>query len=122
MEYVGYVFGIFGLMAFLQVSSLKGRVEALERALAGMQGTSYHDERQALLSAARKYIGQKVMIRLKEDHADADIISYGNTKHGSNTILDADDEWLDVLIETPKGNKEKLIRLESVESISKTAE
>lgn len=122
MEYVGYIFGIFGLMAFLQVSSLKERVDALERALAGMKGTSYHDERSSLVNAARNYIGQKVTIKLKEDHMDGDIISYGNTKNGSNTITDADDEWLCVLVETPKGNKEKLIRLESVESISTVTE
>ena len=42
---------------------------------------------------------------------------YGNTKHGSNTILDADEEWMLVRIETPKGTKEKLIRMESIARI-----
>lgn len=57
-------------------------------------------------------------IDLKEDHEDVDIINYGNTKHGSNTVLDADNEWLLVRIETPKKTVEKLIRMESVERIS----
>ena len=41
MEYIGFVFGIFGLMAYLQVSGLKNRVVTLERELAKMQGTSF---------------------------------------------------------------------------------
>ena len=37
MEYVAFVFGIFGLMAFLQVSSLKNKVNSLEEQLAQVQ-------------------------------------------------------------------------------------
>ena len=40
MEVIGFVFGIFGLMAYLQVSSLKSRIDELERELTGMKGTS----------------------------------------------------------------------------------
>ena len=83
-----------------------------------MKGTSYHEDRTALVKSVREYIGQKVNIDLKEDHEDVDIINYGNTKHGSNTVLDADNEWLLVRIETPKKTVEKLIRMESVERIS----
>ena len=118
MEYIGYIFGIFGLFAYLQVSSLKKRVDDLERELTKIKGTSYHEDRTALLDAAKTYVGQGVCIELKEDHEDIDIINYGNTKHGSNTILDADNEWLLIKIKTPKGDKEKLIRMESVERIS----
>ncbi|MBR4163741.1 MAG: hypothetical protein IKR11_09480 [Solobacterium sp.] len=118
MEYIGFVFGIFGFMAYLQISSLKGRIDDLERELTKMKGTSYHEDRKALLQAAGSYIGQKVNIDLKEDHEDVDIFNYGNTKHGSNMILDADEEWILLQIETPKGTKEKLIRMESVERIS----
>ena len=57
-------------------------------------------------------------LELEEDHEDVDVTMYGNTKHGSNTILDVDDEWMLVRIDTPKGTKEKLLRLESVERIS----
>ena len=45
-------------------------------------------------------------------------MSYGNSKHGTNTIVDVDDEWMLVHIETPKTSKDKLIRLESIERIS----
>ena len=82
-----------------------------------MQGTSFHDDRRALLQAARQLIGQKVEIEMKEDHMDADIINYGNTSYGANTILDADDDWLLIRIDSPKESKDKLIRLESVKRL-----
>jgi outer membrane protein len=37
MEYIGIVFGIFGLVAYVELSSLKKRVAALEKELAGIQ-------------------------------------------------------------------------------------
>ena len=118
MEYIGFVFGIFGLLAYLQVSQLKTKVNELESQLAKIQGTSYHDDRLALKSAARKYIGETVQIKLKEDYMDADIVNYGNTKHGSNIILDVDEDWLLIQINGPKGSKEKLIRLEAIQNIT----
>ncbi len=117
MEYLGLVFGIFGFMAFLEVSSLKRRISSLEEALARTEGTALHADRQSLLRAAEQYIGQEVEIELKEDHGDVDIMMYGNSKHGANTILDVDEEWMLVRIKMPKGEKEKLIRMESVARI-----
>ncbi len=117
MEYLAFVFGIFGLMAFLEASSLKKRVAALEESLTKTRGISFHEERQSLVTAAKDYIGQEVILGFKEDHGDVDVINYGNTKHGSNTILDVDEDWMLVRIGTPKGEKEKLIRMESVERI-----
>lgn len=118
MEYAAFIFGIFGLMAYMQVSSLKGRIDEMERQLTQMKGTSYHEDRTALLQAAKTYMNKAVNIDLKEDHGDIDIMNYGNTKHGTNTILDADNEWLLVRIETPKAVKTKLLRMESIERIS----
>lgn len=94
MEYVGIVFGIFGLFAYLQLSSLKKRINKLEEELAGIAGTSLFEERRALLDAVETYIGKQVIIDLKEDCEDVDIVMYGNSKHGTNTILDADHDWL----------------------------
>ena len=122
MEYVGFVFGIFGLLAYLQCSSLKKRVIALEEELADIAGTSSFEERRALLDAARSYIGKQVNLELKEDCEDADIVMYGNTKHGTNTILDADGDWILVRIDSAKGSKEKLIRAGSVQRISLVSE
>ena len=117
MEYAAFVFGIFGLFAFLESSSLKNRVKALEDQLAGIEGTTAFEDRLALLEIIRSLIGQKVRIDLKEDCEDVDVVMYGNTKHGSNTILDADEDWVLVRIESAKGTKEKLIRLSSIRGI-----
>lgn len=118
MEYVGFVFGIFGLLAYIELFSLKKKVVALEEELAGIAGTSSYEERRALLDAAQAYIGKQVILDLKEDCEDADIVMYGNTKHGTNTILDADKDWILVRIDSAKGSKEKLIRAGSIQRIS----
>ena len=117
MEYAAFAFAVFGLMAYLQVSSLKNRVTVLEEQLAGMKGTALHEERAGLQRAARALLGQSVELELKEDQEDTDIVMYGNTKHGSNTILDVDEEWMLIHVCTPRGEKDKLIRLGSVQSI-----
>ena len=103
-------------------SSLKSRIDALEEQLSKVGGTTYHAGRQDLLRAARSYVGQKVSLDLKEDHEDVDVVMYGNTRHGSNTVLDVDDDWMLVRIDTPKGTKTKLIRLGSIEGISQDQE
>lgn len=118
MEYLGFIFGIFGLLAYLQITPLKRRMDKLEEELTRTKGTSFHEDRQSLMNAVRSYTGEKVILTLKEDYVDADIVSYGNTKHGSNTILDADEDWMLIRIETSKGNKQKLIRMESIQSVS----
>lgn len=118
MQYIGFIFGIFGLLAYLELSSLKKRINDLERQMTAMQGTSYHEDRKNLVKVAQSYFNQKVDIDLKEDHQDVDIMMYGNSRHGSNIILDADEEWMLLRIETPKDVKTKLIRLESVARIS----
>ena len=117
MQYVAFAFAIFGFLAYLELSSLKKRIDELERQLTKMQGTSFHEDRKSLLQAAKTYVGQKVNLEMKEDHNDVDVMMYGNTKHGSNTILDADEEWMLVRVKTPKGTKEKLIRMESIARI-----
>ena len=125
MEYmgiIGFIFGIFGLLAYFEVPKLKSRVTDLERELTKMQGTSFHEDRAALQEAAKNYIGQPVKLELDEDHGDVDIMMYGNTKHGTNEILDVDGEWLLVRVVTPKGTKEKLIRMESVARIGVVGE
>ena len=118
MEYLGIIFGIFGLLAYAELASLKKNVTALEKELAGIAGTPSFEERRALLDAVESYIGKQVVLDLKEDCADADIMMYGNSKHGSNTILDADDDWILVHIDSAKGSKEKLIRAGSVQRVS----
>ena len=118
MEYVAFVFGIFGLIAYIQLSTLRDRVKELESQMAGMEGTSFHDDRVSLRKVVESYKGSRVKIDLKEDYEDADIVIYGNTKHGSNTIIDVDEDWILLRVETPKGTKDKLIRLQAVENLT----
>ena len=122
MEYLGFIFGIFGLLAYLKMSELENRLTKLERELTAMRGTSYHEDRKNLVQAVKSYTGKKVSIELKEDNEDIDIMNYGNTRHGSNIILDSDEEWLLLKIVTPKGDKTKLIRMESVKRVSVISE
>ena len=118
MEYIGFVFGIFGLMAYLQISPLKKRVSELEEQLSKFNGTSYSEHRKSLRKIASDLIGKDVKIELKEDDQDIDITMYGNTKYGSNTIMDVDEEWLLVRIQSKNRDIEKLIRLNSITKIS----
>ena len=118
MEYLGFIFGLFGLFTYIELASLKKKVTALEKELSGIAGTPSFEERRALLDAVESYIGKQVVLDLKEDCEDADIMMYGNSKHGSNTILDADGDWILVRIDSAKGSKEKLIRAGSVQRIS----
>ena len=122
MEYVGFIFGIFGLLAYVQLSSLKKKVTALEEELAGIAGTPSYEERRSLLDTVESCIGKPVILELKEDCEDADIIMYGNSRHGTNTILEADADWILVRIDSAKGSKEKLIRAGSVQRISLVSE
>ena len=118
MEYLGIVFGIFGLCAFAEVCVLKSKVTALEAQLGKIAGTPQYEERQSLIRAATDYIGRQVRIDLKEEYQDVEITMYGNTKSGSNTILDVDDDWILVQVISAKGTKQILIRAEAVQSIT----
>ncbi|MBE6117032.1 MAG: hypothetical protein E7188_00610 [Erysipelotrichaceae bacterium] len=117
MEYLGFIFGVFGLMAYLQVSSLKRRLDLVEKQLTGVEGTTYAEDRTSLMKMIRECTGKSVTIDLKEDNEDPDIMMYGNTAQGTNAVLDVDDRWMLVRIESKKGTKEKLIRLDSVQTI-----
>ena len=118
MEYVALVFSLMGLYAFCQAGELKRRMDKLEGELTKMKGTSFNEARKDLVRLAKDYAGKSVNIGLKEDYMDADIVTYGNTKHGSNTIIDVDDEWMIVKIITPKTEKIKMIRMEEIQTIS----
>ena len=117
MGLIIFIFGIFGFMAYYEVTGLKKRVNALEAQLAQTTGTSAYNDRQSLITMVQGCIGKKVHIDLKEDYEDVDIVMYGNANHGSNTILDVDEEWVLIHIESPRTVKEKLIRIESIQSI-----
>ncbi|MBE6989747.1 MAG: hypothetical protein E7426_03245 [Ruminococcaceae bacterium] len=117
MEYVAFVFGIFGLVAFLEISSLKGRIRSLEAQLRSLSGTDYAAEKQSLIEAAKAYIGQTVRLSFSEDEKDPDAV-LASIKMGTCTLLDVDENWLLVHIVHNKSSKDKLIRVDSVTGIS----
>ena len=117
MEYLAFVFGIFGFMAFLSLSSLKGRVRSLELQLRSLQGTAYAAEKSSLVTAAQDYIGRPVKLIFHEDAEDADVLRAG-LSNGCCILMDADQDWLLVHIEANKTVKDKLLRADSVKSVS----
>ena len=117
MSTLGLIFGILGFIAFIEVFSLQSRIKVLERELQKVDGTSFAESARSLSAAVKEQIGKSVKIDLKEDEQDVDIVMYGNTAHGSNTVIDADGEWMLIRVEGPKGVKENLIRLSSVQGI-----
>ena len=117
MEYVAYVFGLFGFMAYLQMSSMKKRICDLEKQMSKLSGTSYAENRKSLKKIVGDLTGRDVNITQKEDQQDADIMMYGNTKYGNNIIRDVDDEWVLVRVVSAKKNADKLIRLDSIRRI-----
>ena len=116
MEYAAFVFAIFGLMAYVSMSSLKNRVSALEDQLSKIKGTTGFESRESLRKLVTDNIGQKVYLKMREDYTDQDIYLAVYQKKGI-TILDADEGWALVSIETPKKTLTKLIRIESIQSV-----
>lgn len=119
MEYLGLIFGIFGLCAFAEVTGLKKRLRALEDQMAKTKGTTQYEERQSLFQQVQNNLGQKVKLSFKNGLGDIDVLNYGSNKNGSVTVMDTDGEWVQLLLEGPKGNKEKLIRLSNISGITK---
>ena len=117
MEYIGFVFGIFGLMAYLSMGSLKNRVARLERELQSLQGNGYSLERASLAESLKAWIGKPVQFTFREDEQDVDCVMAGK-KTGPVVLLDTDGEWMLVEIQKGKQKKQKLLRVSSVRGVS----
>lgn len=117
METVVICFSIFGFLAFCSVFSLSKRVSKLETQLSKVEGTSFYENRRVIVEAVNTYMGKSVIIGMREEETDFDVINYGNSKYGKNVIIDADEDWMLVEITSKKGTKEKLLRISSVISI-----
>ncbi len=57
MGIIGFIFGIFGLLAYCSMAPLKRRIEVLESALSKMEGTTFHESREPLYRIAQDCIG-----------------------------------------------------------------
>lgn len=118
MEYMGFIFGFFGFLAYIELSSLKGRVRNLESQLSHTHGSFLQKERLGLAQGAKSCIGKPVRINLKENYADLELATCSSKKSGNLVILDADQDWLLLRISSPKGDQKKLIRIEALQSLS----
>ena len=116
MEYVAFFFGILGLFAFLNQSSLKKRVADLEKQMRALSGTDYAKEMRSLHEAAQGLVGQTVKLGFREDEEDSDVLAAALGK-GACTLVDVDSGWLLVRIEHHGVVKEKLLRLDALKSI-----
>ena len=116
MQYAAFVFGIFGLFAYLEVSSLKKRIDDLEEQMRSTPGTQYAEAKESFVRVARQYIGRAVTLEMKEDELDQDVMMCW-MKKGTCTLIDMDDDWMLVKTEYGKTVKTKLIRTRSVERI-----
>ncbi len=117
MGTLGFVFGIFGLLAYLQTSSLKSRIADLERQMRQIEGTDYAETKKSLAEAAKGYVGQNIQLGFKEDEEDPDVL-VSNMKAGMCKLMDADEDWLLVRVTHHGAVREKLIRIDSIKSIS----
>lgn len=120
METIGFIFGIFGLLAFCEVSTLQHRVKKLEKAFeehfASAKGSPSYEERMALLKLIKSYVGKKVILEFQSEEFDFYEVRTSSGK-GSCTILDADKDWVLVNLNYGKVNKDKLIRLKEISRI-----
>lgn len=118
MNYVTFVFVIFGFLVYCEQSSLKKRIRKIEEQLTVTRGTSYFQSKESLKKLAQSYIGKNVQINLREEMENLEVVINGKVKGGTNVILDVDDEWMIVRITGPKKSFEKLLRLTAVESLT----
>ncbi|MBR2672063.1 MAG: hypothetical protein IKE27_07665 [Oscillospiraceae bacterium] len=116
MEYVAFIFAIFGFFAYIELSKLKNRVNDLEAQLSKIKGTSHFESAQTIKKLVEQNLGRRVYLNLREGYEDQEIYMAVYQKR-EIVMVDADGGWILVNVGSPKGTLEKLIRVESIQSI-----
>ncbi|MBR2806913.1 MAG: hypothetical protein IKE18_09085 [Oscillospiraceae bacterium] len=116
MEYVAFIFAIFGFFAYIELSKLKNRVNDLEAQLSKVKGTSHFESAQTIKKLVEQNLGRRVYLNLREGYEDQEIYMAVYQKR-EIVMVDADGGWILVNVGSPKGTLEKLIRVESIQSI-----
>ena len=116
MEYVAFIFAIFGFFAYIELSKLKNRVNDLEAQLSKVKGTSHFESAQTIKKLVEQNLGRRVYLNLREGYEDQEIYMALYQKR-EIVMVDADGGWILVNVGSPKGTLEKLIRVESIQSI-----
>lgn len=117
MEMIVFMLAIMVFVATTEISTLKRRVDQLEKQLTHMEGTDYHQDRQDLIKVIDQYRGQSVSISLKEDYTDVELVLSSQQSDSEVTVIDVDSDWLHLKITDSTSSKEKLIRMEAVASV-----
>lgn len=115
MDFLYKVGAILGLLAFCQVSAVASKLRRIERDWAGGQRLGQGGTKEDIAKVLAPCIGKEVFLDFYEDE-DMDLLSVS----GKNKIilLDIDPKWILVHIQTPKAQKDKLIRISSVKGVS----
>ena len=116
MEFLYKMGAIFGLLAFFQVSAVAARLRRLERS----ENSVLHAERSSVKDDMTKilapYTGKRIQLDFYENEEDMDLINI--SKQNKIILLDMDEKWALVRIETSKNHRDKLIRISSIKGVS----
>ena len=121
MEYVAFIFAIFGFFAYIELSKLKNRVNDLEAQLSKVKGTSHFESVQTIKKLVEQNLGRRVYLNLREGYEDQEIYMAVYQKR-EIVMVDTDGGWILVNVGSPKGTLQKLIRTESIQSIDVVSE
>ncbi len=122
-DFTGWIFvclvlGGFGLSAYLKLDDVKKRLRSLEEALEKIDGTDYALKRRELREQAQALIGEVVVVSFKEEeNIDPEVVQ-GNASPATNTLLDADEDWVLLEMKSLKETKTILLRLDGVDAIT----
>lgn len=106
---------VLGLLAFLQVSAISAKIRRMERSERENPhlGRSGVDDMRKILAS---YIGKEVSLDFYDEEEEMDLLCAG--KHEKTILLDIDEKWAMIRFETPKKQKDKLIRISSIKGVS----
>lgn len=116
MEYVIWPFAIMGFVAFCSMGGLNTRIAKLERQLATVNGSQFHEEKISLMKVLQGYIGKNVVLEMRGERTDLDLVN-ATVRKGSCIVLDVDRDWVLIRVAYDKTEKEKLFRLSEISGV-----
>lgn len=121
MDIFTNIWAILGFFAFISVLALQDKVSRLERRVRSLEDgeeTALARTRADLSDRMPEYIGKCIVPEFYENEEDYDIGATVAAKNGSVTVIDCDDKWVLVRMDDGKTTQEKLLRINSINSIA----
>ncbi len=112
MDSIAWMFGIFGLIAFCSMGSLKKRIRKLETQMRGEEMLDEATDVETLRLRLEVMIGQMVIFSFYEDDGDIDLLCDGVVR-----VVDVDEKWVLVHAEEGKRTMDRLLRISSIRSV-----